>query len=130
MQTTRAESDISVLASAFAPELAGYAPPSKKQQKDAGGNGPPLATIDTLVTFDRHGVSSHPNHRSLYHGAVYFLRALMKNKTGYLCPVTLYTLSTTSILRKYIGVFDAPLTMLRGVLHNMFSGWWRGPEAE
>lgn len=123
MQTTWAEADISsVLTSAFAPELAGYAAPTNGKGQKSGGNHPPLSTIDTLITFDKHGISSHPNHRSLYHGAQYFLRALMRDKAGFSCPITLYTLSTTNILRKYIGVFDAPLTMLRGVIANMFSG--------
>ena len=120
MQNTWAESDISsILTSAFAPELAAAASSNKKQQK---GNKPPVATIDVLLTFDKHGVSNHVNHRSLYYGAVHFLRALMKDKAGFSCPITLYTLSTTTLLRKYLGVFDAPLTMFRGALHTLFSG--------
>jgi len=112
------ESDVSnMLAYAFAPELAS-ATLKKKSTKD----GPPVSTIDVLLTFDKHGISNHPNHRSLYHGAVHFLRSLMRDKAGYTCPVSLYTLYTTTIFRKYIGIFDAPLTMLRGALHTLFSG--------
>ena len=124
MKNTWAENDISsILTSAFAPELAAAALSSnKKQQQQKKGNKPPVATIDVLLTFDKHGVSNHPNHRSLYHGAVHFLRTLMKDKAGFSCPITLYTLSTTTLLRKYLGIFDAPLTMFRGALHTLFSG--------
>ena len=121
MNNTWAEGDISsILTSAFAPELAAAASSNKKQQQKA--NKPPVATIDVLLTFDKHGVSNHPNHRSLYHGAVHFLRTLMKDKAGFSCPITLYTLSTTTLLRKYMGIFDAPVTMFRGALLTLFSG--------
>lgn len=100
----------SLLASAFAPVMG-------KDRKKA-----PTATIDVLITFDKHGISNHPNHRSLYHGAVNFVRALMREKAGFACPVTLYTLTTTSIFRKYAGVLDAPLSMLLGVWSNIVGG--------
>lgn len=109
MDKNWSEEDVSgLLASAFAP------PNNKK-------NGP-SATIDSIITFDKHGISNHPNHRSLYHGSVRFLRDLMKGKSGYTCPVTLYTLTTTSIFRKYVGVLDAPLSMFLGVWSNVASG--------
>ncbi|KLJ06896.1 N-acetylglucosaminylphosphatidylinositol deacetylase [Blastomyces silverae] len=44
----------------------------------------------------------------------------MKDKTGYACPVTLYTLTSTSMLRKYIGVLDAPLSMVHGLVGALF----------
>ncbi|KAL4891301.1 N-acetylglucosaminyl-phosphatidylinositol deacetylase [Aspergillus ambiguus] len=109
MTTTWSEADVAdLLASAFTP------PPTAK------GKGSP-ATIDVLVTFDSAGVSNHPNHRSLYHGAVRFLRNLMRDRPGYACPVTLYTLTSTSLPRKYIGVLDAPLTMVLGALRTLRS---------
>ncbi|KAE8350967.1 putative deacetylase LmbE-like domain-containing protein [Aspergillus coremiiformis] len=115
MSATWSESEVSsLLASAFAPEL-------RPETKRVTGDKPPVATIDVLLTFDKGGISNHPNHRSLYHGAVFFLRTLMKNKPGYTCPVTLYTLTTTNILRKYIGVLDAPLSMARGALDAVVS---------
>jgi N-acetylglucosaminylphosphatidylinositol deacetylase len=40
----------------------------------------------------------------------------MKGKSGYACPVSLYTLTSTNILRKYAGVLDAPVTMLYGIM--------------
>ncbi|KAE8156679.1 putative deacetylase LmbE-like domain-containing protein [Aspergillus tamarii] len=120
MSATWSESDVSsLLASAFAPELGDAQSGSRK--RGATGDKPPVATIDVLLTFDRHGISNHPNHRSLYYGAVHFLRTLMKDKSGYTCPVSLYTLTTTNILRKYIGVLDAPLSMARGAVDALFS---------
>lgn len=141
----------SLLASAFAPELSGgqkyngssaittatttassSSKPRKQKPQQAVQqpkqpphaelyDGPAAATIDILLTFDQHGISNHPNHRSLYHGAIHFLRELMKDKAGYTCPVTLYTLTSTSILRKYAGVLDAPVTMVLGVWSNLAS---------
>jgi N-acetylglucosaminylphosphatidylinositol deacetylase len=108
----------SLLASAFSPDLAATLNgTAKKNPKKA-----PTATIDVLLTFDQHGISNHINHRSLYHGAVHFLRTLMTDKEGFNCPVTLYTLTSTSMLRKYAGVLDAPYSMLLGVLGNLFGG--------
>ncbi|KAE8377308.1 putative deacetylase LmbE-like domain-containing protein [Aspergillus bertholletiae] len=121
MSATWSESDVSsLLASAFAPEM-GAAAQSGSRKRGASADKPPVATIDVLLTFDRRGISNHPNHRSLYHGAVHFLRALMKDKSGYTCPVSLYTLTTTNILRKYIGVLDAPLSMARGAIDALLS---------
>ncbi|KAK5017385.1 putative deacetylase LmbE-like domain-containing protein [Cryomyces antarcticus] len=72
----------------------------------------PVASIDVLITFDPTGISSHPNHVSLYHGAHSFLKALMHRHSGWECPIRLYTLSSTNILRKYISVLDSPTTIL------------------
>ncbi|KAF4188309.1 hypothetical protein CNMCM7927_001982 [Aspergillus lentulus] len=127
MTATWSESDVSsLLASAFAPDLASQSQSSAARKRGAGTTGAPTATIDVLITFDKDGISNHPNHRSLYHGAVHFLRTLMKDKAGYTCPVTLYTLTTTNILRKYIGVLDAPWTMASGALGSIFSGAAKG----
>jgi N-acetylglucosaminylphosphatidylinositol deacetylase len=93
---------LSLLASAFAPHLA-------KQR--ASDDAAPTANIDVLITFDAGGVSSHPNHISLYHGARAFIVALMKGKSGWESPVDLYTLTSVSILRKYTSFLDAPATM-------------------
>ncbi|CAG7979436.1 unnamed protein product [Penicillium salamii] len=108
MDKTWTEEDVAgLLASAFAPPK--------------GKNEAPAATIDVILTFDKHGISNHPNHRSLYFGALHFLRTLMKGKAGFQCPVTLYSLTTTSIFRKYAGVLDAPLSMFLGVCSNVAS---------
>ncbi|EFE30057.1 glycan biosynthesis protein (PigL), putative [Trichophyton benhamiae CBS 112371] len=113
MTATWSEENVSgLLASAFAPQLAAQ----------ASSQSAPMATIDILLTFDQSGVSYHPNHRSLYHGARAFLKALMRGNSGHPCPVTLYTLTSTTLARKYIGVFDAPIAMLSGVISNAFGG--------
>ncbi|KAI9718390.1 MAG: hypothetical protein M1812_004111 [Candelaria pacifica] len=78
----------------------------------------PTATIDILITFDRHGVSSHPNHTSLRLGALDFLKSLMQRHSGWECPVTVYTLTSTNVLRKYISILDAPLTMLHCIIRR------------
>jgi N-acetylglucosaminylphosphatidylinositol deacetylase len=80
-------------------------------------NQKPQADIDILITFDRHGISSHPNHRSLYFGARNFLQTLMHQRSGWESPIKLYTLTTTNILRKYLSIFDAPLSVL-GVIFS------------
>lgn len=95
-----------ILSSAFSP--------ASNSSKKGSSSDEPTATIDTLITFDTHGVSSHPNHISLYHGARHWLSSLMAGKSGWKCPVELYTLTTTNILRKYISAFDAPVTMIIG----------------
>ena len=93
-----------LLTSAFAPKMASVS------SKEA-----PQTTIDAIITFDADGVSSHPNHKSLYTGAHAFLKALMHRHSGWECPIKLYTLTSTNILRKYISVLDAPTTILRAV---------------
>lgn len=62
--------------------------------------------IDVLITFDSQGISSHPNHISLYHGAKYFISQLSDP------TVRLYTLSSISIFRKYASFLDIVITSL------------------
>lgn len=88
----------------------------KGEGRDTG----PGATIDVLLTFDRGGVSGHANHVSLYYGARAWLEGLMKGREGWRCPVDMYTLTSTNIVRKYISVLDAPVSMLWGVLGGIF----------
>ncbi|KAI0393131.1 N-acetylglucosaminyl-phosphatidylinositol de-N-acetylase [Xylariaceae sp. FL0594] len=107
MTTTWDPNRISALLStAFAPHLGGNA------SKHPSADGPPTAAIDVLITFDGSGVSSHPNHISLYHGARTFITALNKGKPGWASPVDLYTLTTVGIMRKYASFFDALLTII------------------
>lgn len=72
----------------------------------------PTALIDAIVTFDAGGVSGHPNHKSLLHGSTAFLKTLMQRHAGWECPVRLYSLTTTNILRKYISVIDSVFTIM------------------
>ena len=53
--------------------------------------------IDTIVTFDEHGVSSHPNHTSCYHGVVKLLETHR---------LKAYKLVSTDVLRKYSFYID------------------------
>ena len=75
----------------------------------------PRATIDVLLTFDAAGISSHPNHIALYHGARLFLSQIMRGHSGYACPVSLYTLTSTNIARKYSFILDVIPTFLSGI---------------
>jgi len=93
-----------LLASAFAPK------PSKAVKSK--GADAPIATIDVLITFDRSGVSSHPNHISLYHGAQRFISSLVHNRPGWQCPVDLYTLTSINTGRKYTSILDSIVSLL------------------
>ncbi|KAK6350133.1 N-acetylglucosaminyl-phosphatidylinositol de-N-acetylase [Orbilia brochopaga] len=70
----------------------------------SGGGGRP---VDTLVTFDSHGVSGHPNHVSLLAGARYFVQHYPGQQ-----DVLLYTLTSVPIYRKYISALDAFVTTI------------------
>lgn len=50
--------------------------------------------ISALLTFDKHGVSGHANHISIFHA--------VKDYPG----ISVYTLLTVNTMRKYISVFD------------------------
>ncbi|KAG5913822.1 hypothetical protein E4U53_004763 [Claviceps sorghi] len=91
-----------LLCSAFAPRLT-------RQRADSAAK--PTANIDVLITFDARGVSSHPNHISLYHGARAFVSALMRGKAGWSCPVHLYSLRSVGMARKYSGLVDVFATV-------------------
>ena len=105
-----------LLTTTFAPKMASI---SAKE--------PPQATIDVIITFDPDGISSHPNHKSLYHGAHTFLKSLMHRHSGWECPVRLYTLTTTNMLRKYLSVMDAPLTILAALVRKKELGRFPTP---
>ncbi|EME85662.1 uncharacterized protein MYCFIDRAFT_82599 [Pseudocercospora fijiensis CIRAD86] len=92
----------------------------------------PVATnletrIDALITFDDRGVSGHPNHISLYHGCVAFLRSLMQGRSGWECPVKLYTLTSTNMVRKYSSVMDAAVTVLACIFKTKERGAYPTP---
>ncbi|KAI0880799.1 LmbE-like protein [Annulohypoxylon maeteangense] len=93
----------SLLTSAFVPNLT---------SQKSSSNTNPTANIDALLTFDANGISSHPNHISLYHGARAFVSSLTRGKPGWASPVDLYTLTTVSLPRKYLGFLDVFGTIL------------------
>jgi len=113
-----------VLAQAFAPDaVVSDAHEKKKKSKKAASSGDgPKATIDALITFDEHGVSSHPNHIALLRGAKQFLSNLMREHGGYACPVSLYTLTSINMLRKYSFVLDILPTYFSGIVSDMLAG--------
>lgn len=77
--------------------------------RDAGRAATIDIDIDMLVTFDSQGVSSHPNHISLYHGARAFVSSLSRG--GSSPPLALYSLTSVSFLRKYTSILDAVATL-------------------
>ena len=126
-----------VLAQAFAPPPSPPPPPTpvattKQGKKKAASAAPvaappskpegPRATIDVLITFDAGGVSNHPNHIALHAGARRFVANIMRGYGGWRCPVTLYTLPTVNIVRKYSFVGDAVVTLALGVVDKFMGG--------
>ena len=109
---------MNVLAQAFAP---GSLLSDGKKAKKAGKNSSPTATIDALITFDAQGVSSHPNHIALFHGTKLFLTNLMRDHSGYACPVTMYTLSSVNVVRKYSFVLDVLPTYFVGIMSDIMA---------
>ncbi|KAL8680374.1 MAG: hypothetical protein Q9186_003403 [Xanthomendoza sp. 1 TL-2023] len=99
---------------------------SQQAQKGRESDDAPTATIQVLITFDRSGVSKHPNHIALYHGARAWLNGIMKGKRGWRCPVEFHTLTSVSIVRKYTSFLDAPTTMLLGFLSGLKSSGRHG----
>lgn len=107
--TWSAEEIAKILSKAFSP---GEGKSSRRSKGGSGFTDEPTATVDVLITFDKKGVSSHPNHISLYHGARAWLSTLMTGKAGWKCPVAMYTLSSTNVLRKYLSFLDSPATIM------------------
>ncbi|XP_059620767.1 N-acetylglucosaminyl-phosphatidylinositol de-N-acetylase [Phlebotomus argentipes] len=63
--------------------------------------------IEALITFDRDGVSQHPNHTAIFYAASSLcLAGMMPNDCKF------YTLESTNLLRKYMLVLDLPITLL------------------
>ncbi|KAF2011484.1 phosphatidylinositol glycan class L [Aaosphaeria arxii CBS 175.79] len=87
----------------------------------------PQTTIDVIITFDADGVSSHPNHKSLYVGAHAFLKAIMHRHGGWECPIKLYTLVTTNVARKYLSLLDAPATLIGAMIRRKELGDYPTP---
>jgi len=74
--------------------------------------------IDTVVTFDRHGVSGHKNHVSLYYAVACF--AIEDRERS------VYCLTTVNLLRKYSSVLDVPMSFLvcPYVFISSLGQWW------
>ncbi|XP_034942943.1 N-acetylglucosaminyl-phosphatidylinositol de-N-acetylase [Chelonus insularis] len=63
--------------------------------------------INAVVTFDKHGVSHHSNHISLYYGVA---ALCVEKKIPSYCK--LYSLESVNILRKYSQLLDLPISLL------------------
>ena len=63
--------------------------------------------IDTVITFDRHGISGHKNHCALY-TAMAFLLIEKRIPAG--CRV--FALRSVTIFRKYASLLDVPMSFL------------------
>jgi len=61
-------------------------------------------SIDTVITFDRHGVSGHRNHIALYYAMACL--AIEDQERS------VYCLTTVNLLRKYSWVVDIPMSYL------------------
>ena len=96
-----------LLTSTFAPKISSISTKAK-----------PEANIDILITFDRSGISSHPNHISLYHGAVSFVKSVVARHSGWENPIKLYTLSSVNVVRKYTSILEAPLTVTNTIFNK------------
>ncbi|XP_078047558.1 phosphatidylinositol glycan anchor biosynthesis class L [Augochlora pura] len=63
--------------------------------------------INAVVTFDKHGISRHKNHISLY----FAIAALcIEKKVPSYCK--LYVLESVNIIRKYVQLIDLPISLL------------------
>lgn len=104
---------------------------------------PPETTIDVLITFDSHGVSSHPNHMSCHAAALAFHDALMSGDQAspttassatststsifansrpkqpvstWSPPLSIYNLKSVSLPRKYSSILDVFASVLLSLL--------------
>ncbi|KAF8601571.1 LmbE-like protein [Ceratobasidium sp. AG-I] len=59
--------------------------------------------IASIITFDQRGISSHPNHISLFHGAQLAQRTYASSQS----PPSIWVLHTTGVLAKYTGYLGA-----------------------
>ncbi|XP_069684023.1 N-acetylglucosaminyl-phosphatidylinositol de-N-acetylase [Periplaneta americana] len=64
-------------------------------------------SIDTVITFDKLGVSRHQNHVSIFYAAAYLC---MERKLPPYCKA--YALESINTLRKYSAMLDIPISYL------------------
>lgn len=105
-----------LLTSTFAPKMASIKPNQK-----------PETNIDVLITFDKNGVSGHANHRSLYHGAVAFVKTISSRHAGWETPIKLYTLPSVNIVRKYGSIMDVVTTIVTIIFSKRQAGNYPTP---
>lgn len=61
------------------------------------------------MTFDKKGISGHPNHVDVHFGVKHFLSEW--NQSGEQKQILGLELESTNILRKYIGFVDIPMSI-------------------
>ena len=102
--TWKADAITTLLQSLFVPQLV--------QDRASSAATGPASSIDVILTFDQGGVSGHPNHISLYHGARAFASSLIADIPGWRrSPVDVYTLTSVPIWRKYASFLDIFTTL-------------------
>jgi N-acetylglucosaminylphosphatidylinositol deacetylase len=106
-----------------------FTPPPPPLSRTGDLSPPPTTTteIDVLITFDEGGVSRHPNHVSLLHGCVAFVRAVARRREGRESPIQLYTLTSTNVVRKYASVVDAVVTVVMSLARRRERGVFPSP---
>lgn len=62
-------------------------------------------SISNIITFDEYGVSGHHNHGSVFFGA------------NRIPGVTVFSLESVSLLRKYISIFDLPFSLMFNLIN-------------
>ncbi|KAJ3062423.1 hypothetical protein HDU98_001720 [Podochytrium sp. JEL0797] len=65
-------------------------------------------SIDTIITFDKYGISGHPNHRALFTG----VQHLLQSHPQLARKLKAYSLLSVPLLRKFISVLDLLPTFL------------------
>lgn len=78
--------------------------------------------VDLLITFDKDGVSGHPNHCAIYYATASLCLSGMIPSN---CKVL--TLETVNLCRKYLSIFDLPITLLLSTNWVILS--WRARRA-
>lgn len=71
-----------------------------------------IAKLKTVVSFDEHGVSGHPNHGACWKGCVRWAAAASSASSSSR-PLLLF-LHSVGLVRKYTGLVDALLSILFG----------------
>ncbi|XP_052901984.1 N-acetylglucosaminyl-phosphatidylinositol de-N-acetylase [Anopheles moucheti] len=83
-----------------------------------------LESLDAelLITFDKDGISGHPNHCAIYYATASLCLSGMIPSN---CKVL--TLETVNLCRKYLSIFDLPVTLLLSTNWVILS--WRARRA-
>ncbi|KAF3928930.1 hypothetical protein AA313_de0205676 [Arthrobotrys entomopaga] len=73
--------------------------------------------VDTLITFDSYGISGHRNHISLRTAAQWYIKVYPGKFS-----LSLYTLTSVPLWRKYIGVVDALIAVVNADKAQLYAG--------